>query len=285
VQQAAACRDEITAAATAMESAKAQAAKLRAELDAVVAEASAKEAVAAATLDSRSVAWREEREALKGQLAHFHERASLLPDRYAVTLFSSEAVPEDFVEKLASKPSVGAEEIAGTAENLAEGHLGNIAAVASIGIRKVTPFAKSFLSSYFGSAEEDAAEVPPAETSAAAAEKPSSAEKPAAAAKAPAAAAPAAAPPPATAAETAKEEPAVPAPTPAPAPAPKEEPAPEPVPEPVPEAAPEATPPPTAPEPDAQPALAPVLANDAQFEAVDLPPPPSSLPSPPSTVE
>ena len=155
--------------------------------DAVASEAGAREAAAkaaAAAEEERSAAEKsaaEERDLLKKQLAHFHERAALLPERYSVHLFSTDEVPARILHELASKPSVGAEELAGTAENLAEGHLGNIAAVASIGLRKVTPLASSWLSSYFGSAEpeeEEKEKVQPTTRSA---------PQPAAAAAAPAA--------------------------------------------------------------------------------------------------
>ena len=95
----------------------------------------------------KEAAWAEERTALQEQLAHFHERAALLPERYAVSLFSTEEVDKEFIDKLAAKPSVGTEELVGTADNLAEGHLGNIAAVASLGVNK--------LWGYFGGADDE----------------------------------------------------------------------------------------------------------------------------------
>jgi hypothetical protein len=97
----------------------------------------------------------EERDLLREQLALFHERAALLPVRYASELFGASEPADNFKEKLASKPSVGAEELAGTAENLADAHLGNIAAVASLAVRKATPWARRTWSSMFASEQRD----------------------------------------------------------------------------------------------------------------------------------
>ena len=131
----------------------------------------------------------EERDALRGQLAHFHERAALLPDRYAVQLFATDVPDPDFVAQLASPPHIGPEELAGTAADLAEGHLGNIAAVASIGLSKMTPQLAGLWSSYFGDGGDepspDGEATPPATPQPATATVPAPAAAPVAAAAAP----------------------------------------------------------------------------------------------------
>ena len=121
----------------------ADAASEAAELRRAIQKAHASEA-AALTAASAAAALKEERDALREQIGHFHERAALLPERYASQLFSAVDPSAEFVQQLASKPSIGAEELAGTAEQMADAHLGNIAAVASLAVAKLTPFARWF---------------------------------------------------------------------------------------------------------------------------------------------
>ena len=78
-------------------------------------------------------------------------------------LFGPAEPDRTFVAKLASKPSVGAEELAGTAEHLADAHLGNIAALTSLAMQKATPWARRTLGGLFGGGdEEDGEEEGPA---------------------------------------------------------------------------------------------------------------------------
>ena len=121
----------------------ADAASEAAELRRAIQKAHASEA-AALTAANAAAALKEERDALREQIGHFHERAALLPERYASQLFSAVDPSAAFVQQLASKPSIGAEELAGTAEQMADAHLGNIAAVASLAVAKLTPFARWF---------------------------------------------------------------------------------------------------------------------------------------------
>lgn len=141
----------------------ADAASEAAELRRAIQKAHASEA-AALTAANAAAAVKEERDALREQIGHFHERAALLPERYASQLFSAVEPSAEFVQQLASKPSIGAEELAGTAEQMADAHLGNIAAVASLAVAKLTPFARWFGGGgggSEGSEEEDDVGAPP----------------------------------------------------------------------------------------------------------------------------
>jgi len=150
--------------------ARAQAEALCLALQLQIAEASK---VAEAATSSKD-AMREERDALRLQLANFSERASVLPDFYAQQIFVSDTPPEDFMAALTNStvsdrdgaPAMTnelAEEIrerAGqAAQDLATSHLGNIAALTSWGVKRATPFAQRTWSSLFGDATEVEAET------------------------------------------------------------------------------------------------------------------------------
>ena len=103
--------------------------------------------------DEAAGAVRAERDALRARLALFHERSSMLPEEFQEMMFTQEPVDAEAVRKIMSPPRAAEPEEEGVAlvspnaqvlgqmaarsgEDLATAHIGNIAALADLGLRK-----------------------------------------------------------------------------------------------------------------------------------------------------
>ncbi|KAL3908647.1 MAG: hypothetical protein SGPRY_009714 [Prymnesium sp.] len=119
-------RAEVAALSEAAQLSSAAKATLELELQAARAEASC-EGASAKQAGEAQRALLEERDALKAQLANFHERLAVLPEFYVQQVFGGEKMPEDLVDALTEPPVLAPGELQGRAEELATRHLGNIA--------------------------------------------------------------------------------------------------------------------------------------------------------------